>query len=99
MPDKGYKPSPFERREEHATLGDRVTLGGKIYTRDQILSEVEGLIKEVENELKSTRKEPAYMLWRLVDAAGLVSEFTSHTAVGRQEAPTGRGYFIGWAFS
>ena len=55
--------------------------------------EVEHLLSQVMTELK-TRRDPAYMLWRLVDAAGLVSRSADPDALGQYQRATGRGYSL-----
>ena len=58
--------------------------------------EISRLVRQVQNELDTPKgKDPDYMLWRLVDAAGLVSEMASHNAMGQTKNPTARGYYIG----
>lgn len=42
-----------------------------------------------------TRGELQSVLWRLVDAAGLISLLVPDDSQGMPENPTGRGYFIG----
>lgn len=58
------------------------------------LGEVSELVEQISQELQ-TRRNPEYMLWRLVDCAGIVSELADSNAIGQTTRPTGRGYYIG----
>jgi len=59
-----------------------------------MLEEVYDLVSQITKELK-TRRNPEYMLWRLVDCAGIVSELADSKAIGQAASPTGKGYYIG----
>ncbi|MFQ5625024.1 MAG: hypothetical protein ACE5FM_00010 [Methyloligellaceae bacterium] len=50
------------------------------------------LLKQAVNGMMS--QPPEWLLWRLVDAAGLVSESSAAGKVGQPGSPTGRGYSI-----
>lgn len=75
------------------------TPGQQIDPRD--INEPLGLISQAQDSLAPgpgrptlSRQDVESALWRLVEAAGLLSKFTDPDSVGHKVQPTERGYFI-----
>lgn len=67
----------------------------RLHITDEALREVRGLVSTANSLIQHEGPDGLEAaLWRLVDAAGIISEEAADSSVGTSRSPTGRGYAV-----